>query len=60
MEPGTGKLYYTIPMDLAMKDNSGITSGMALGSSNSTKFKYTRASGPRINSLDREKSEILQ
>ena len=60
MEPGMGKLFSTIPTDLAIKDNSEITSGTALVSSNSTKYKFTRASGPLMNSLDREKSEILQ
>ena len=55
-----GKLFSTIPTDLAIKDNSEITSGTALVSSNSTKYKFTRASGPPMNSLDREKSEILQ
>ena len=60
MEPGTDKLSSTIPTDLAIKDNSGITSGTALEFLNSTKYKFTRVSGPPMNSPDREKSEILQ
>lgn len=52
------KEYYTIPMDSAMKDNSKITFGMALGYWSLTRYKSTEANGSMTNYQDREKSEI--